>query len=193
MRGTRRGTWILAATCSLLAACQDEAVVGNEAQEVTREGKSPQANECRPERWRTDRPDPGMCCEDGNRTWAVFGGTRLAMRTFANPCTEADGVSTNCAGTTGVACVYGPCGARIEWSVDADAAYVFKPTSKPGTCGWAVQGVRACTGTQCGDDRGWPLGVDRQHPEPYAGQELWGGLEPACEFRVCVAGGVPGL
>ena len=70
-------------------------------------------------------------------------------------------------------CVYGPCGARIEWSVDAEAVHIFKPTSKPGTCGWAVENVTTCSPPQCGDDRGWPVGVD-------------------CRFRTCEAG-VPGL
>ena len=100
-------------------------------------------------------------------------------------------MSTNCSGAS---CVYGPCGARIEWSVDAEAVHIFKPISNPGTCGWAVENVTTCSPPQCGDDRGWPLGVDRHHPEPYEGQDLYDEVVlPSCRFRTCEAGGVPGL
>jgi hypothetical protein len=129
------------------------------------------------------------CCQDGPRNWATIDGHQAALRIYDTPpCTEADGVGTDC----GVGsdpfrpCATGPCGARIEWRVVAEAIQIFQPTSKSGKCGWQVSNVSTCL---VGCD--WPEGSTRSNPEPYAGQATYSGVTAGCPYRRCLRGGIP--
>ena len=83
-------------------------------------------------------------------------------------------------------CDYGPCGARVEWRVTAEAIHIFQPVSKTEKCGWQVTDVVTCL---VGCD--WRAGSTRSNPEPYAGQALHGGLTGTCPYRRCLRGGTP--
>jgi hypothetical protein len=141
------------------------------------------AGPCSPDGFPTRTGNPISCCQDGNRTWHTNDGKTLVLRIRGTPCTEADGVGTNCSGRE---CTYGPCGSRVEWAVTAKEVHIFRPNSKPETCGWEANDVIAC---KVGCD--WPEGAVRRHPEAFVGQKEYPGVTAACLFTDCLKGGIP--
>jgi hypothetical protein len=182
MSGTRLVVLVVTAVCLSLSA-GDAAIVPTEPLLVKQSDDKRKAGNCSPDRFPSAVGNPISCCQEGNRTYHTNDGKTLALRVFAKPCTEADGESTNCEGT---GCVYGPCGARIEWAVTAEAVRVFKPVSKPEKCGWDVQKVINC---RVGCD--WPPGSNREYPEPFTNQVQYPGLTSTCPFTGCARGGIP--
>jgi hypothetical protein len=188
MRRTGLMAWHVTALCSVLVACNDTgSLVGTPALSLIQDNKSV-AMACSPELLPSNETNVG-CCQDGNRMWATMDGHRMGYRLYdAPPCREADGLGTNC----GVGsdpfkpCDYGPCGARIEWRVTAEAIHIFQPVSKPEKCGWQITNVTTCL---VGCD--WPVGSNRSNPEPFAGQALYAGLTGTCPYRRCLRGGTP--
>jgi hypothetical protein len=188
---------LVTAVCLSLSA-GDAAIVPTEPLLVQQSGAKKKDKEkdktipsnCSPDRFPITVPDgrpavPLSCCQDGNRTYHTNDGKTLAFRTFANPCTEADGVSTNCEGR---GCFYGPCGAKIVRAVTAKKVNVFKPASEPEKCGWSVHNFIDCREGDCKD---WPKRAKRSEPERFNNQEEYSGLTPGCPFTRCARGGKP--
>jgi len=152
--------------------------------------KQPKAGNCSGDRFRKDRPNPISCCQVGDHTYATPDGKTLVFRSFAKPCTEADGRSTNCVVQEEgdpQACVYGACGGKIEWRVKAEKVHIFKPVSRPEQCGWAAVGNLTCIEGDCKD---WPTG-GRSKPESFTNQTEYPGVTATCPFAHCVRGGTP--
>lgn len=188
MRRARQGALRVAGLALALAACNDTASPVGAPGMSQVEGKNV-AGACSPARFPSNEPALLGCCQDGQRNWVTRDGQQGALRIYdAPPCTEADGVGTDC----GVGsdpfkpCAYGPCGARIEWRVIAEAIHIFVPGSKPTKCGWQVAGV-----AQCLEGCDWPAGATRWNPEPYADQVTYAGLTGTCPYRRCLKGGTP--
>ncbi len=182
---------VIAATCLSLGGCSDAGPVADPRLLATTGSDQRIASLCSAERFPTNQVNSISCCQDGDRTWHTNNGTRLVFRTYdGNVCTEADGISTNCGVGTSpfVPCTYGPCGAKNEWAVDAEAVFVFMPTSKPDKCGWEARGVTGCA---LGCD--WPTGAVRGHPEPFVDQVQYGGTANSCPYTRCLKGGIPSL
>jgi hypothetical protein len=178
MSGIRHVVFVVAAVCLSLSA-GDAAIVPTEPQQVKQPGDKIKSN-CLPNRLRKDRGDALSCCQDGDRMYLTLDGKKLAFRTFGSkPCTLADGKSTNCEGTQ---CVYGPCGAKIEWEVYAGTVRIFKPKSGPNQCGWEVQGITKCEGCD------FPIGGNRSDPEPFTNQKEYAGAKATCPFTECKGG-----
>jgi hypothetical protein len=180
MSGTRLVVLVVTAVCLSLSA-GDAAIVPTEPQQVKQPGDKIKSN-CLPNRLRKDRGDALSCCQDGDRVYLTLDGKRMGFRTFGGkPCTLADGKSTNCNSN----CVYGPCGAKIEWVVTAEEVHIFKPVSNPGKCGWEAHKVIECNEGDCKD---WPIGGNRSDPEPFTNQKEYAGAKAACPFTVCRGG-----
>jgi hypothetical protein len=180
---------VLSAVGTILLGCSGNGgteLLDEEPLDLTQPMSKQTADLCSPDRFQAQGPSPISCCQDGNRTWHTNDGKLLGYRVFANPCTEADGESTNC---SGIGCTYGPCGARIEWAVTAAEVHIFRPVSMPQKCGWAVKDTVACRPGTCD----WPAGADRDFPEPFTDQDEYEGVTAGCPFRDCAVGGIPTL
>jgi hypothetical protein len=196
---TARPFFLLPAAWSLLVACQ-----GTPEGEVVREVRAasdedgPGATTCDgdrfPIRYADGRPVAATlsCCQDGNRTWHVSAEGTLGYRVYGDPCREADGVGTNCgAGSVPFTpCPFGPCGARIEWFMEASDLRVFHPSSMPAKCGWAATGITSCS-TSDPEGCDWVQQGERSFPEPFDGQEPYEGVANTCPYTRCRAGGTP--
>jgi hypothetical protein len=97
---------------------------------------APPLNACDPARLPMNRPSPSACCLVGDEEWFIAGTGNLVHRKLASACT-VDGVTGGC---TGMACAYGPCGARILETF-TPPAYVFRPMSDPAVCGRQATGL----------------------------------------------------
>jgi hypothetical protein len=118
--------------------------------------------------------------------YSPIGMARVGSRLVAARAAKANGKSTNCEGGEDEGCVYGPCGGKKEWVVEAEEVHIFKPVSKPRKCGWAVRNVIAC---KVGCD--WPKGSNRSYPESFTNQTEYPGVTATCPFNRCVRGGTP--
>jgi hypothetical protein len=180
-----RATHVVAVVCISLASAAVSADLALELSGANRAGT------CSPDGFSTrTSPEVLMCCQDGHRTWSTRDGTSLAFRVHATACTEDDGVSTNC-GIGSVPfkqCTYGPCGARIEWAVEAAEVRIFMPRSKLDKCGWEVSDIGECL---TGDTCDWYKKGVRHFPEPYSDQPLYPGVIAGCQFNRCFVGGIP--
>jgi len=171
-----------------VAACPDAKSASDESLKLELQNDKNAAGPCSPDGFPSGVGNPINCCQEGNRTYHTNDGRTLVYRIHAAPCTEADGVGTNCGvgSSPFVQCVYGPCGARIEWAVTAEEVHVFVPVSRPGKCGWEVKNVIEC---RVGCD--WPAGAVRQYPEPFVSQVQYPGVTATCPYRNCHVGGIP--
>lgn len=184
MREIRFAARAVAAACLSLAVSYAGANPTAKTSEHERpKDKKNVAGPCSPDGFPAGNVNPISCCQDGNRAWHTNDGKTLVLRIYGTPCTEADGVGTNCSGRE---CTYGPCGAKVEWAVTAQEVHIFRPNSKPETCGWEANHIIAC---RVGCD--WPAGAVRNHPEPFVGQKEYPGVIAACPFTDCLKGGIP--
>jgi hypothetical protein len=176
-RGWRRGSLVLVGLS--LAGCQGETVPASRESAL-----KTVAGECSGDRFPARIGSPASCCQDGHRTWHTNNNKALIHRVYGEPCREADGVGTNC----GDDCVYGPCGGRTEWAVNADEVFIFHPESLPDKCGWDIQGIGTC---RVGDTCDWFVKGTRFYPEPYSDQERYPGPTATCPYNRCLPGGIP--
>jgi hypothetical protein len=128
------------------------------------------AGDCDPAGLPMNRAAPLACCANGNDEWFIGNNAPmigiLVHRVHGVACTT-DGVTGGC---TGMACAYGPCGARIVETFPAPA-YVFRPMSDPTVCGRQAEGL---------------AGV----PEAYTPAHMsYPPATPACPFTSCSAEG----
>jgi hypothetical protein len=196
MSGTRLVALVVTAVCLSLSA-GDAAIVPTEQLLVQQPGAKIKAKKkdktivsnCSPDGFPITvdgvKKVPQSCCQEGNRTYHTNDGETLAFRILAKPCTEADGVSTNCEGR---GCFYGPCGAKIVRAVTAKKVNIFKPASEPEKCGWSVHNFINCKEGDCKD---WPNHAKRSEPERFNNQEEYSGLTPGCPYTGCARGGIP--
>src|SRR5262249_13225961 len=107
----------------------------------------------------------------GNETWHIGAASGAVIhRVYNLPCSEADGLGTNCAG---MGCYYGPCGAHNVSVTGGTPSYVFKPVSNPTVCGWQAGGTSGA-----------------YDPEPYPDQELGPAAPSTCPWTACPGGGI---
>ncbi len=162
---------------------------GAMVQGATQNNNPGNAQLCSSDRFPTGTGNSSQCCQEGNRTWHKSSNGNLVYRTYGEPCREEDGVGVNCGEGSNKLCAYGPCGARVEWALEAEYAYVFRPTSKPNKCGWSA--VNITDYFLCKDPDGCGrIGGTRDYPEPYTGQPLYGGVTGTCPYKRCLAGGI---